>query len=294
VEAYRTPDERFVDLPLYPYEPHYVEFQGLRLHHLDEGSGEPVLLFHGEPDWSFLYRRMIPALSRSFRVIAPDYLGFGRSDKPVRIEDYTYDLHVESIKALIESLDLRDIRIVVQDWGGPIGLRVAAEMKDRLAGLVVLNTGLFSEQGWPTAGFLQWRSFAERVGLDLPVGTIMQRSTQRDLDEDTLRGYEAPWPVRESKAGVAAFPLIVPISTDDPNAAVMRKVAEDLRSWQIPALVCWSDQDPVFPLEAGRRMAQLLPGARGDVWVVEGAGHMLQEDRGEDIAERIVTWAAAG
>jgi haloalkane dehalogenase len=294
VEAYRTPDERFVGLPLYPYEPHYFEFQGLRLHHLDEGSGEPILLFHGEPDWSFLYRRMIPALSHSFRVIAPDYLGFGRSDKPLRIEDYSYDLHVESIKALIESLDLRGIRIVVQDWGGPIGLRVATEMKDRMAGLVVLNTGLFSEQNWPTPGFLQWRSFAERVGLDMPVGTIMQRSTQRELDDDTLRGYEAPWPVRESKAGVAAFPLIVPISTEDPGAAAMRNVAQELRSWQVPALVCWSDQDPVFPLEAGRRLAQLLPGAGGEVWAVEGAGHMLQEDRGEDIAERILRWAGAG
>lgn len=294
MEAYRTPDERFTDLPMYPYEPRYRDFRGLRAHHLDEGSGDPILLLHGEPDWSFLYRRMIPALSAAHRVIAPDYLGFGRSDKPLKIEDYTFDLHVESIKSLIEDLDLRGLRIVVQDWGGPIGLRAALEMRDRVAGLVVLNTGLFSEQGWPTPGFMQWRNFAERVGLDIPVGTIIQRSTVRPLDEETLRGYEAPWPVRESKAGVAAFPLLVPISTEDANAPAMRHVAEELRHWDVPALVCWSDQDPVFPIEAGLRMARLLAGAGGEVSVIEGASHMLQEDQGEEIAARILRWLGPG
>jgi haloalkane dehalogenase len=291
-DVYRTPDERFANLPGYPFQPHYTDFRGLRMHHLEAGSGDPLLLLHGEPDWSYLYRKMLPLLAGQHRVVAPDYLGFGRSDKPTEIGSYTYDLHVDSIKALVEKLDLRRITVVVQDWGGPIGLRAAVEMKDRFARLVVLNTGLFGSANWPTPGFLRWRRFAERAGLDIPVGRIMQGSTTTELDQATLDAYEAPWPVRESKAGVAAFPLLVPIKPDDPNAAAMRMVADELRAWEVPALVAWSDQDPVFPLEAGRAMARLLPGARGEMWTVEGAGHMLQEDRGEAIAARIVEWLA--
>src|ERR1700746_1511617 len=173
----------------------------MRMHYVDEGSGDPILLLHGEPTWSYLYRRMIPPLSkpgagsrRRFRVVAPDYLGFGRSDKPLQIEDYTYDLHVASIRALVEGLDLRRITVVVQDWGGPIGLRVAAESQDRVARLVGLHTGLFASKGWPTPGFMQWRNFAERVGREMPVGRIIQSATIRELDDETLRAYEAPWP----------------------------------------------------------------------------------------------------
>jgi haloalkane dehalogenase len=289
VDVYRTPEERFGNLPGYPFSPHYFDWEGLRLHFLDEGEGRPLLLLHGEPDWSYLYRRMVPVLARHFRIVAPDYAGFGRSDKPTEIDWYTYDRHVASIESLVEHLDLRDAIVAVQDWGGPIGLRTAVEMKDRFAGLVVMNTGLFGGDGWPTPGFLRWRSFAERVGLDLPVGRVMQSSVVRELDEATLAAYEAPWPVRESKAGVAAFPLLVPISADDPRARSLASVARDLRDWRVPALVAWSDQDPVFPLQHGEEMARALPGAEG-VWVVEGAGHMLQEDRGEAIAEKVVEW----
>ena len=293
MDFYRTPDERFQALPGYAFEPHYAEFQGLRMHYVDEGSGDPLLLLHGETYWSNLYRNMVPILARGHRVVAPDYLGFGRSDKPVAIADYSYDLHVASIEALIEALDLRRVTVVVQDWGGPIGLRAAVELKERFSGLVVLNTGLFSARDWPTPGFLRWRAFAERLGLEIPVGRVMQTSTASELDDAVLAAYEAPFPVPESKAGVAAFPLLVPLSADDPGAAAMRRVAEELRGWQVPALVAWSDQDQVFPLEAGRAMARLLPGAGGEVWVVEGAGHMLQEDRGEAIAEKIAGWLIA-
>ena len=293
MEFYRTPDTAFANLPGYPFEPHYRDFEGLRMHYVDEGAGDPFLLMHGEPDWSYLYRRMIPILAKGHRVVAPDFIGFGRSDKPLRIEDYSYDLHVNSIRALIEGLDLRRITMVVQDWGGPIGLRVATEMKDRFAALVVLNTGLFSSKDWPTPGFMSWRNFAERVGLDLPVGRIIQGATTRELDEDTLRGFEAPWPVRESKAGVASFPLLVPISTDHPNAVAMRKVADELRTWDVPALVCWSDSDPVFPLATGEAFARMLKGARDPLHVVNGASHMLQEDKGEEIAHRILEWMPA-
>jgi haloalkane dehalogenase len=287
---YRTPEEAFTGLPGYPFAPHYLEHDGLRLHYLDEGRGAPMLLLHGEPTWSYLYRRMIPALAARHRVIAPDYLGFGRSDKPLQIEDYTYDLHVRSIASLVESLDLREVTVVVQDWGGPIGLRVATEMKDRFVRIVALNTGLFASKNWPTPGFMQWRNFAERVGLDMPVGRIIQGATTRELDDETLRAYEAPWPARESKAGVAAFPLLVPLRADDPNAAAMLRVMDELRQWDVPALVCWSDSDPVFPPAAGRAMARLLPGAHGDVVEVKDASHMLQEDKGEEIAERILGW----
>ncbi len=291
MECYRTPDEQFADLPGYAFAPHYLDFDGMRMHYLDEGRGDPILLLHGEPTWSYLYRRMIPPLLARFRCIAPDYLGFGRSDKPLRIEDYTYDLHTASIASLIQALDLRNLTVVVQDWGGPIGLRVATEMRERFARLVVLNTGLFASRNWPTPGFMQWRNFAERVGLDMPVGRIVQSATSAELDEPTLAAYEAPWPVRVSKAGVAAFPLMVPISTDDPNAASMVRVMEGLRGWDVPALVCWSDSDPVFPLKAGHAMARLLPGSRGEVVELAGASHMVQEDSGEEIARRILAFA---
>lgn len=296
MDVYRTPDDRFRDLPGYPFAPHYFEWNadgiGLRIHYLDEGSGDPVLLLHGEPDWSYLYRRMVPVLSRRFRVIAPDFVGFGRSDKPTDITWYTYDRHTAAIEGLIEHLDLRGTTVVVQDWGGPIGLRAAVDRKDRFGRLVVLNTGLFGGgEGWPTPGFLRWRNFAERAGLDLPVGRVMQASVAKPLDEAVVAAYEAPWPVRESKAGVAAFPLLVPLAAGDPGASEMRRVAAELQGWPVPALVAWSDQDPVFTLDHGRAMAAALPGAAGHMWVVEGAGHMLQEDRGEAIAERIVAWA---
>ncbi len=285
MKVYRTPDDRFVDLPLFPFAPHYCEYQGLRMHYLDEGKGDPVLLLHGEPTWSYLYRRMIPQLSSRFRVIAPDYLGFGRSDKPQGLAFYTYDMHTDSVRALLEALDLRHTTLVVQDWGGPIGLRVAVELKPRFARLVVLNTVLFADAGWPTPGFMTWRNFAERLGLDLPVAKVVQRSCLREMDEATLRAYEAPWPTRESKAGVARFPLLVPLSAQDPGASEMRVVAGALRSWWIPALVVWSDRDPVFSPEMGQTFARTLPGA-GAMQLIEGASHLLQEDKGEEIARR--------
>jgi haloalkane dehalogenase len=291
VETYRTPDERFEALPGYAFSPHYTEFDGMRMHHLDEGDGEPILLLHGEPTWSYLYRRMIPPLASRFRCIAPDYLGFGRSDKPLRIEDYTYDLHAASIAALVEALDLRDTTVVVQDWGGPIGLRVATEMRERFKRLVVLNTGLFASRNWPTPGFMSWRNFAERVWMDMPVGRIIQGATSTELDDATLAAYEAPWPVRESKAGVAAFPLLVPLSAEEPAATALLKVMEALRGWSIPALVCWSDSDPVFPLKAGHAMAALLPGSGGQVHELAGASHMLQEDKGDEIARLILDFS---
>ena len=291
MNVYRTPDDRFAKLPGYPFEPHYMEIEGMRMHYVDEGHGDPILLLHGEPDWSFLYRKMIPPLATAFRVVAPDYFGFGRSDKPTDVGWYSYDRHTTSIKALIDELGLDGLTVVVQDWGGPIGLRVAAENPDRFARLVVLNTGLFvPDEGWPTEGFMRWRSFAERVGLDLPVGRVMQNSTVHELDSSTVAAYEAPWPTSESKAGVAAFPLLVPIREGDPGAAEMERTRSVLAMWDVQALVIWSDSDPVFPLSAARSMLKVLRNAGQDPIVVHGAGHMLQEDAGEEIADRILEW----
>lgn len=295
MDAYRTPDERFADLPGFPYRPHYRRWEGMRLAHIDEGAGRPLLLLHGEPDWSYLYRKMIPVLvGAGHRVVAPDYPGFGRSDKPTEIGWYTYDRFTDSVRTLVEELDLRDITVVVQDWGGPIGLRVAVEARERFSRLVVMDTGLFGGgRGWPTPGFMAWRGFAERVGLDLPVGRIMQGSVVNPLPDAVLAAYDAPFPTRESKAGAAAFPLLVPLSAEGEVAGRMRAVAAALREWDVPSLVLWGTSDPVFPPEAGEAMARLLPGCHG-VELIEGAGHMVQEDRGEEIAERMVAWLAGG
>ena len=290
MDVFRTPDKRFTGLEGYPFAPNYFELDGdlagLRMHYLDEGSGAPVLLLHGEPTWSYLYRKMIPGLSGTHRVIAPDYVGFGRSDKPTDIDWYSYDRHVDSIVQLIDHLDLRDITVVVQDWGGPIGLRVAVENAGRFARLVVLNTGIMRPgPNWPSPAFLQWREFAEK-NPDLPVGFIIQASTVTDLSPEVIAGYEAPWPNAESKAGVASFPLLVPLSETDPGAPEMIRTGDALRGWGTPVLVAFSDSDPIFPQSAGERMAERIPGAR--FVPVEGASHFLQEDKGEEIAATVL------
>jgi haloalkane dehalogenase len=286
-EVLRTPDERFEGLPGYEFEPHWFDAEGLRLHFVDEGQGDPVVCFHGEPTWAYLYRKMLPPLVEGGqRVICPDYAGFGRSDKPTDRRWYTYDRHVELMSDLLDSLDLTGATVVVQDWGGPIGLRWAVANPDRVARLVILNTGLFT--GHVSKGFLAWRDFAER-NPDLPVGFIIQSATTTDLSDDVLRGYEAPFPDAESKAGVAQFPLIVPMSEEDAGAAEMREVSDELSRWEKPALVAFSDSDPVFPYpRAGQAFSDLIPGA-GEQLPIEGAAHFLQEDRGEQIAAAILS-----
>jgi haloalkane dehalogenase len=291
MEVFRTPDERFASLPGYDFEPHYTELDGLRLHHLDEGSGDPVVCFHGEPTWAYLYRKMLPPLvAGGQRVICPDYVGFGRSDKPTERGWYTYDRHVEIVSAVLERLDLRGATVVVQDWGGPIGLRWAVENSERVARLVILNTGLFT--GRVSKGFMAWRDFAER-NPDLPVGFVVGGATATDVPDDVVAAYEAPFPTPESKAGAAQFPLIVPISDDDPGAAEMREVADALSRWDKPALVAFSDSDPVFPFpRAGEAFTSLIPTA-GEQVRIEGAAHFLQEDRGELIAEEMLRFMAS-
>ncbi|MBX5468906.1 MAG: alpha/beta fold hydrolase [Thermoleophilaceae bacterium] len=289
-ELYRTPEERFRGLPGYDFAPHWVDLDGLRMHYVDEGprDGEPIVCFHGEPTWAYLYRKMLRVLTGAgYRVICPDYAGFGRSDKPTDRRWYSYDRHVETVSRVLDTLDLRGATVVVQDWGGPIGLRWAVEHDDRVARLVILNTGLFN--GRVSKGFMAWRAFAER-NPDLPVGFVISGATATDVPPEVIAAYEAPFPTPESKAGAAQFPLLVPLSDDDPGAAEMRAVRDALSRWEKPALVAFSDSDPVFPFpRSGQVLCDLIPGA-GEQVAIEDAAHFLQEDAGERIAEAVLAF----
>ena len=294
-DVFRTPDERFEGLPDYTFAPNYLDVGGLRMHYVDESpsgppTGKTILCFHGEPTWAFLYRKMaLPFLEAGHRVVLPDLAGFGRSDKPTDFGWYTYDRHVEQVSGVLGSLDLSDVIVVVQDWGGPIGLRWAVENPDRVGGLVIMNTGLFS--GRVSKGFMAWREFAEK-NPDLPVGVVAQGGTATELAPEVVAAYEAPFPNPESKAGAATFPLLVPIDPDDPSAATMTDVADQLRNWEKPCLVAFSDGDPVFPFpKAGEMFTDAIPSA-GEQVRIEGAAHFLQEDRGERIAEEVLSFLA--
>jgi haloalkane dehalogenase len=285
--AYRTPEERFEGLPGYAFEPHYVEQDGLRMHYVDEGDGDPVLLLHGEPTWAYLYRKVIPRLTSSYRCLAPDYFGFGRSDKPTEPGWYSYDRHTESIARFAEHLGLRNTTVVMQDWGGPIGLRFAVEHPDRVARLVVLNTGIGARA--PNDEWLRFQAFMRRVGTDIVAGQLIRMTLVQPVDDEVIAAYDAPFPVPESRVGIVQFPELVATSRDHPSAAAMLAVREALRSYDRPALVLFSDGDPIFGRAAAEVMAGLLPKAELDP-PLEGAGHFLQEDRGEAIGDRIANW----
>ncbi|QLL05287.1 haloalkane dehalogenase [Mycobacterium vicinigordonae] len=284
-EVFRTPDARFEKLPGYDFAPNYHDVDGLRMHYLDEGprDGVPIVCFHGEPSWAFLYRKMLPPLvAAGHRVIVPDLVGFGRSDKPTDRRWYTFDRHTQFVTKVLGSLGLQHATVVVQDWGGPIGLRWAVDNADRVDALMVMNTGLFT--GRVSKGFMAWRDFAEK-NPDLPVGFVVQSATTTQLCEDVVAAYDAPFPTAESKAGAAQFPLLVPITEDAVGAAQMQAVTDELSRWNKPALVAFSDSDPVFPYpKSGQLFCDLIPTA-GEQVRIEGAAHFLQEDRGEQLAE---------
>jgi haloalkane dehalogenase len=290
MNAFRTPDERFEGLSGCAFTPNYLDHDGLRMHYVDEGSGDPVLLLHGEPTWSFLYRRVIPRLARVARVLAPDYFGFGRSDKPVDPGWYSYDSHYASIERFVDELGLRDLTLVVHDWGGPLGLRLAAERPDRVARLVITNTGLYAGRP-PSDEWLRFREFVRRVGTDLQPGQLVRITCVNEVPDEVVAGYDAPFPTPESKAGVLAFPELVPTEPDHPSAPAMLRVRETLAAWRKPALVVFSDSDPIFSPRVAERFAELIPGAElGEP--LAGAGHFLQEDKGEELGERIAGWLA--
>lgn len=282
----RTPDASFAAVPGYPYPPSWFEWEGIRLHYLDVGTGPPVVLFHGEPTWSFLYRKVIEVLiAGGFRAIAPDYFGFGKSDKPTDPAAYTYDAHTASMVALLSSLDITGACAVVQDWGGPIGLRIATERPDMFSRLSILNTGLFT--GGPISkGFMDWRNFVEKSD-DLPVRFIMERSMHHAWPDEVLDAYAAPFPDRSFKEGAHRFPLIVPLQEGDPGGAAMRLVAQRLAQWSRPTQVLFSTADPVFVPEVGARFVERIPGAM-ELELVADAGHFLQEDQGDEVGRRIL------
>jgi len=294
MELLRTPDDRFANLPGYPFAPHYLTVDGIRIHYVDEGprGGAPVLLLHGEPSWSYLYRKMIPIITKAgHRAIAPDLVGFGRSDKPVRREDFTYQRHVDWMRGVLEQLDLRGVTLVCQDWGGLIGLRLVAEHPDRFARVVAANT--FLPTGDQPAGpaFLAWQKFSQEVP-DFPVGTIVSGGCANGVAPEIIAAYDAPFPDDRYKAGPRQFPLLVPTSPDDPASAANRKAWEVLSRWTKPFLTAFSDQDPITG-GADQLLQAAIPGAKGQPHTtITGGGHFLQEDCGEALAKVVVDFMA--
>lgn len=290
MELLRTPDDRFRDLPGFPFDPNYAEVDGVRIHYIDEGSrrAAPVLLLHGEPSWSFLYRKMIPVIaSAGLRVVAPDLVGFGRSDKPKDRHEYTYQRHVDWMRAFIETLDLEGITLFGQDWGGLIGLRLAAEDEKRFDRIIGANTFLPTGDMPPGEAFLRWRDYSQRVD-DLDVGWIVNRSCVGELSDEVKAAYEAPFPDKSYKAGALEFPLLVPITPDDPASAPNRRAWEVLNRWEKPFLTCFGDSDPITK-GADRFFQSAVPGANGQPHTtIEAAGHFLQEDKGEEVAKVVV------
>jgi haloalkane dehalogenase len=286
----RTPDSRFDHLPGYDFTPHYVEVDGLRMHYVDEGerSAQPVLLLHGEPSWSYLYRHMIPPLAASgLRVIAPDLVGFGKSDKPAKKSDYSYAGHVNWMRQFVEALGLNDITLFCQDWGSLIGLRVAAENPSRFVRVVLGNGGLpTGDQALPGA-FKVWRAFALRSPW-FPIGRIIQAGTVTELAPEVVGAYDAPFPSAKFKAGARAFPALVPATPDDPASGANRAAWDAFRGWEKPFLTTFSNRDPIT--RGGEKPWQdSVPGAKDQSHVtIRNAGHFLQEDKGPELAEVLI------
>jgi haloalkane dehalogenase len=294
MDLLRTPDDRFANLPGYAYEPHYVDLDGVRVHYVDEGprSAAPVLLLHGEPSWSFLYRKMIPGLvDAGHRVVAPDLVGFGRSDKPAQREDYTYARHVAWMAGVLAALDLQDTTLFCQDWGGLLGLRLVAEHPERFARVVAANTGLPTGDEKVSEAFLAWQAFSQKTEV-LPVGRIIQTGCARSVAPEVVAAYEAPFPEERYKAGARQFPLLVPTRPDDPASEANRAAWRSLERFDKPFLTAFSDSDPVTK-GADRPMLKRIPGAAGQPHVtIERAGHFLQEDTGEELGRLVAGFIA--
>jgi len=299
MKALRTPDDRFANLPGYGFSPHYIEVPDgegghLRMHYIDEGprGGSVVLLLHGEPSWSFLYRKMIPGIvAAGHRAIAPDLIGFGRSDKPSEQSDYTFQRHIDWVTAFLVQMDLRDVTLFGQDWGAVLGLRVAAENEERFARIVIGNGGLPTGDRPPNEAFMRWQKFSQ-TAPKFEIGRIIQASTVTDLPADVVAAYDAPFPDDTYKAGARIFPTLVPSTPDNPATEANRKAWEALQRWKKPFLTAFSDSDPVT--KGGEYVMQRrIPGADGQPHVtIEGGGHFLQEDKGEELASIVVDFMA--
>jgi haloalkane dehalogenase len=300
MEALTTPDERFANLPGYDFEPHYTEVPNgdggtLRVHHIDEGPQDaaPVLLLHGEPSWCYLYRKMVPIIAAAgYRAIAPDLPGFGRSDKPSKRTDYTYQRHVDWMTSFIEAIDLREATLVGQDWGGLIGLRLVAENPDRFARVVAANTFLPTGDHPLGEGFMRWQKYSQETPI-FHVGGIIRGGCKTELSPEVVEAYNAPFPDDTYKEGARQFPLLVPTRPDDPAAEANRAAWKALGEWQKPFLCAFSDEDPVTR-GADRLFQKIVPGTRGQPHTtIAGGGHFLQEDKGEELAQVVVDFIAA-
>lgn len=296
MDVLRTPDDRFANLAGYPFAPHYIDVtasdtEPLRMHYVDEGpaDGPAVVLLHGEPTWSYLYRTMIPPLAAGgLRVLAPDLIGFGRSDKPSRAEDYTYLRHVEWMTSWFTALDLRDTTIFVQDWGSLIGLRIAAEQGERIARVVVANGFLPAGQNSANLPFRIWRAFARYTPV-FPAGRIVAMGTVTDVPARIRAGYDAPFPNKRFQAGARAFPALVPTEPDDPALPANRAAWDALGRWEKPFLCVFGAKDPILG-RADRPLIEHVPGASGQPHARINGSHFVQEDCGPELAERILQW----
>ncbi len=296
MKVLRTPDERFENLPDYPFKPNYVEVEGLRIHYVDAGDNEneTVLMLHGEPSWSFLYRRMITIVSGAgYRVVTPDIVGFGKSDKPAEMSDYTYLRHVNWMTAFMKELDLKNITLVCQDWGGLIGLRLAAEHEERFKRITVANTGLPTGQGEISEAFLNWQKYS-RESPTFDVGNIVNGACVTELSPEVVAAYDAPFPDDSYKAGARIFPSLVPTSPDDPASEANLRAWEVFSRWEKPFLTAFSDSDPITG-GGDAHFHKRIPGAKRQQHItIKGAGHFLQEDRGEEWAKAIVEFIRGG
>jgi haloalkane dehalogenase len=294
----RTPDDRFTDLSGYPFEPHYQEIEdpdlgSLRIHFVDEGprDGEVVLCLHGEPSWSYLYRKMIPVFAQAGRrVLAPDLVGFGRSDKPVEREAYTYKKHVEWMKGWLKALDLRGITLVAQDWGGLIGLRLVAEMPERFARVSLSNTGLLTGDQQLPESFFKWQRYSQ-TNEEFDPGHICNDFGRGSLTAEEQAAYRAPFPSEEYKAGIRQFPMLVPASPQDPATEANRAAWQVLRQWDKPVLLCFAADDPIFA-GGDEPLKKLIPGTQGQPHRTLHGGHFIQEKDGVTWAEAVVEWTA--
>lgn len=295
----RTPDECFQSLPDYSFAPHYAEVSAhdgttLRMHYLDEGNpnGKAILLLHGEPSWSYLYRKMIPILVKAgFRVLAPDLIGFGRSDKPTQPEDYSYQQHVDWLMQWFDQRALNEAIMFCQDWGGLLGLRLLAEKMENFSHVVAANTVLPTGNAGPNPAFLQWQNYSQTVP-DFPVGKIIMRGCARPLSSEVQAAYDAPFPNDSYKVGARRFPILVPTTPDDPASEPNRIAWKKLQTFSKPFLTLFSDRDPImYGIE--KIFQKKIPGTQGQPHhIIQNAGHFLQEDAGEELAERIIHWLA--
>lgn len=291
-EILRTPDKHFDAIEDWNYQPNYLQIDDTRMHYVDEGQGEIILCLHGEPSWAYLYRKMIPKLSANHRVICPDLIGFGRSDKYADKKAYTFDMHFEKLIKFKEALNLTDITLVVQDWGGLLGLPLLAEFPDDFKRVIIMNTALPTGDKPMPAAFKAWKTFSQNTPI-LPIGGIIKSGTYKKLSKAAREAYNAPFPKQKFKAGARVFPALVPASPDDPAVPYMKKARKVLQAWQKPALVMFSDKDPIMS-GAWKWFYHNIPTAQNQPKItIKDAGHFLQEDKGEEIAEHIVKFIEA-